>query len=1015
MGFLRRLIKKAQTDKFGFYSQAEEIALNAPQKKMRGDDARRMFIKNGVTKQELQDLGLDDLFRQDRVTQDEILKVIEENRIEFTATEYKGSAPSNIGFDTDVLSFEEAHQNFFVELDDGRKLTYFPFRQARDGRFGAFADRNNPNEVVGVLDTGPDATNFEFVDEVTDGMPVFREGSTDVIGRVKKDFDPESARITEILEDEDLARDALNVGYNRNENILSYIMDEDNESIRDFLFEGASLDVLDRTDKDILYDAAYFDMEQQYLDEPLERVTATVDGNPTPYSMVGNEEIGFGLSGSSDPRLLREGRNFLDDEVPGQEEARVQLSAALERYENIFEGEEGNLRWESSTLPGGENPVETVFKLKLPELLFSEEIHYPDAENQVFHVRTKDRKDKNGNLILYVEEFQSDWGQTGRREGFVDPEAIEYAESKAKDELEGLFDIYEGIKAKNSFTLPGFIDETVRALSEPYNIRDVSPADSVKFGIRSRSMERIKRVLDDHYNDVKTVAKQLRGDAITNSFSIDEKKAALKEIYEDAYYDSQRSQNFYLPEALKSRLLRIDQDRASFSSDPVILVRQTISDYVDTDDLPGIDKKIKEFSAPGLTNSSLPSVANFNKESFGRLLQAFDAESYGKVNRDLNQQASELLETTLELEGLPRDAMRRLREAYNNFSTDEKAKKGAKMISPYTSFVKKAPFVTDTESWNNLGMKYIFDRAAREGYDGVAFTPGEVQKNRWNNPGLIGAYDEQIPFSIKRIFNPSETTTGKPKGKTITVKDKEGIKHTSRVFLLDESTKDGQTIGQKAAKRRGMYTIPPVGLLSLQMLPAEKAQAAEEEQKVKELERTFPDAPERVGRTRSGMPISERSSGILGALRGAGEVGFEGISDLLIEPFVGMSAAEAAFEMGATPEEAEAARQRATRSVNFETSSPTGLRYKQSVLGGLNELGQYLTGASERGRTRSGMPLGARRDPIQMIYQEAVMPTAEAVTEGALGIIGLDPRDTEEMERVRKEAARPFIEAVQPI
>ncbi len=46
----------------------------------------------------------------------------------------------------------------------------------------------SPDEVVGVLDTGPDATNFEFVDEVTEGMPVFREGSTDVIGRVKKNL-----------------------------------------------------------------------------------------------------------------------------------------------------------------------------------------------------------------------------------------------------------------------------------------------------------------------------------------------------------------------------------------------------------------------------------------------------------------------------------------------------------------------------------------------------------------------------------------------------------------------------------------------------------------------------------------------------------------------------------------------------------------------------------------------------------------------------------------------------------
>ena len=173
MGFFRRLLKQAQTDKFGFYSQAEEIALNAPQKKMRGDDARRMFQKKGVSKKELQELGLDELFQQDRVTQDEILKAIDENRIEFTATEYKGSAPSNIGFDSEVLSFEEANQKFFVELDDGRKLTYFPFRVARDGRFGVFADRFaikapgfGSDEVVGVLDTGPDATNFEFVNEL---------------------------------------------------------------------------------------------------------------------------------------------------------------------------------------------------------------------------------------------------------------------------------------------------------------------------------------------------------------------------------------------------------------------------------------------------------------------------------------------------------------------------------------------------------------------------------------------------------------------------------------------------------------------------------------------------------------------------------------------------------------------------------------------------------------------------------------------------------------------------------
>ena len=999
MGFYKRLLKPAKTDKFGFYSQAEEIALNAPQKKMRGDDARRMFQKKGVSKKELQELGLDELFQQDRVTQDEILKAIDENRIEFSVTEYKGGAPSNTNFSSDVLSFNEAHQSLFVELDDGRKLTYFPFREARDGRFGVFADRNaikapgfGPDEVVGVLDTGPDATNFEFVGEVTEGTPVFREGSTDVIGRVKKEFDADGARVTDILEDDDLARDALNMSYNRDEDTASYVMDEANESIRDFLFEGASQDVLDNTDKNILYDAAYSMAESDYLDEPVQRVTLMLDGNPTPYSMVGNDEYGFSLPGNSDPRLLREGRNFLDDEVPSQQEAEVQLLGALERYENISKGPNGNLRWADRTLPGGYNPVEAVFGLKLPELKFSEEIHYPDAENQIFHVRTKDRKDKNGNLILYVEEFQSDWGQTGRNEGFKDPETIEYAESKAKDELEGVFDIYEGIKAKDSFKLPRFIDQAARALSEPYNIRDVSPADSVKFGIRSRSMERIKSALNDHHDDVKTLAKELRGDAITGSFSIDEKKAALKNIYRGAYLKGQRSQNFYLPEALKNKLYKAEQGplKSPLEADQT-LVRKIISDYVDGDDLPGIDKKIKEFSSVGFSNANLQEVADFNKESFGRLLQLFDADSYGKVNRDLNQQATNLIENTLELEGLPRDAMRRLQKAYNNFSVDERAKKGGKMVSPYSSFVERAPFVTDTESWNNLGMKYIFDRASREGYDGVSFTPGEVQKNRWNNPGLIGAYDEQIPFSIKRVFNPSETTTGKPKGKTITVEDAEGVPHESRVFYLDEPTKDGQTIGEKAAKRRAMFTVPPAGLAALQMLSPEQAQA--QEQKAKDAESMM---REQI------TPESRGIGGLGDTLYGAGEVAYEGLSDILIEPFMGMAGAEAAFEAGLSPEEVEAARKRSSALVDFETQSPRGRELKASALGGLGSLAEYLTDESNMG-------------PAQLLFQKAIMPAAEAVTEAGLGVIGLDPRDTPEMERLRQEAARPVIEAIQPI
>lgn len=53
--------------------------------------------------------------------------------------------------------------------------------------------------------------------------------------------------------------------------------------------------------------------------------------------------------------------------------------------------------------------------------------HWPGASNVLVHVRMKDRVDASGQKVLFIEEIQSDWGQTGRREGF------------ARDIVSGLF------------------------------------------------------------------------------------------------------------------------------------------------------------------------------------------------------------------------------------------------------------------------------------------------------------------------------------------------------------------------------------------------------------------------------------------------------------------------------------------------------------------------------------------------------------------------------------------------
>ena len=104
---------------------------------------------------------------------------------------------------------------------------------------------------------------------------------------------------------------------------------------------------------------------------------------------------------------------------------------------------------------------------------------------------------------------------------------------------------------------------------------------------------------------------------------------------------------------------------------------------------------------------------------------------------------------------------------------------------------------------------------------------------------------------------------------------------------------------------------------------------------------------------------------------------------MLIEPFLGMSAAEAAFEMGATPEEAEEARRRGAALLDFEVSSPTGLRYKEAVKGGLGQLGQYLMDEGSTGSNSIRHADSWCERPFPISFPRSIDPR-RGVTEGAL-------------------------------
>jgi hypothetical protein len=65
----------------------------------------------------------------------------------------------------------------------------------------------------------------------------------------------------------------------------------------------------------------------------------------------------------------------------------------------------------------------------------------------------------------------------------------------------------------------------------------------------------------------------------------------------------------------------------------------------------------------------------------------------------------------------------------------------------------KGPFVTSTDKWVTVAMKRMLRKAIEEGYDYVAWTPGQIQADRWNNQGLITAYDTVIPKNSQKLVD----------------------------------------------------------------------------------------------------------------------------------------------------------------------------------------------------------------------------------------------------------------------
>lgn len=123
----------------------------------------------------------------------------------------------------------------------------------------------------------------------------------------------------------------------------------------------------------------------------------------------------FGVS------LLRDGEAVDESTLTrAQRDDLKLLDAGLEADRPFADG---SAKYASLQLEGGREYRELL--LTLPAQASSRNLndpyvsdHYPATQNVLLHVRYNEREDVDGKRMLFIEEIQSDWHQTGRRNGY---------------------------------------------------------------------------------------------------------------------------------------------------------------------------------------------------------------------------------------------------------------------------------------------------------------------------------------------------------------------------------------------------------------------------------------------------------------------------------------------------------------------------------------------------------------------------------------------------------------------
>ena len=962
MGVIKKLITGSKTIDPNFISAAEDLAIDLPQAKLTGQQAKAYFKKNGAKDRELEALGLDSIFEQDKTTKQEILNKIDENRIEFES-EINGGP--GVGFDKSITfgTSDVSARDYFGDdgfLNEVDEIT----SDTRYNRFLALdfiADQISPYGLTG--------SDLYLLDEITDSF-----------GKIN-----------------------FNHPFFNNVDLPPGLED----------FAEGRLAFVDLPDELAfkIYDQAEKRVIDDYSMNPAQKITMYVDGEPTDYELFKRaQDDQWSPNPGYSPPFIENAFSALrgPDSI---NEAQVQLSSLAEEIGDV-EAPENQVRWQNFSTVQGKNYLEERVRIKkmpafdpdpqgfdFPEgyEVFRDKVHFPDDINNIFHIRTSDHihKDKSGNEknILVIEELQSDWAQQGREK----MEPINLLDPDGPQRLTG------------GFTTPTFRSTVLEKTKElkkkieeiygpEYKLADDYTDDH--FGIRvisdDLSAESAPRIYGDVYNSIQTHQKFLNKNA-------DKFEDSFLDYIADNIAGEGRSPSKFINTQSMQNLPDASREKT----------RKALLSIVNEipEDIKKLGRQIMPTGTPSFTLSQVeppPLGAIQNRQDlFDFILQ----KAY-EPRQDLDGQ------TLFQFVSKPKIKQSTGLDLEQIVAAVDLVTKDSDLMDQITrKRTEYNPAIADTPTWTNMAIKHIFKRAADEGYDGVAFVPGELQVKRWRDKGLETYYDRIIPKQIEKVFGKKKPDTER---ETMFLQDYEDgmnndpsmgyVSSRAVIYDLNEELKNGKTISQKVSDGVTSFSAPVagLGLAGLAALSPEESQAAE-------------DMAAEVESMKAGR-VNPDVAAFADAVSGGAQVLGEGIMNILVEPVVEAGAGRIAFGQNKSAQEITDTAKRAVEKIKYEVSSPTAKRYKDRILQGLGGLGQYLTG---EGKMRP-VPLGVMRpgmgkpniietkkpDPVQIAVQDALIPASEAFVKGIMAL--QFPFDDSPEAEATRETSRKLIELFSP-